>query len=50
LVRSDRGDDTGSSIVEHIAGVDDFEAAVTRWPARIALRQGARGVMKSWTE
>jgi hypothetical protein len=49
--------DTGDSIVEHIAGVDDFEvaeatyrAAVTRWPitttsalARTSamLRQGA---------
>jgi hypothetical protein len=38
------------SIVEHVAGVDDFEvaeatyrAAVVRWPrARITLRQGAR--------
>jgi hypothetical protein len=33
------GDDTGESIVEHLAGVDDFEvaeatyrAAVARWP------------------
>jgi len=32
-------DDTGDNIVEHVAGVDDFEvvvatywAAVTRWP------------------
>jgi hypothetical protein len=40
-------DDTGDSIVEHVAGVDDFEvaeatyrAAVARWPAaRITLRQ-----------
>jgi hypothetical protein len=47
-------DDTGNSIVEHVAGVDDFEvaeatyrAAVARWPAaRITLRQGARVVMK----
>ena len=38
------------SIVEHVAGVDDFEvaeatyrAAVARWPrARITLRKGAR--------
>ena len=44
--------------IEHVAGVDDFEvavatywAAVARWPkARITLRQGARVVMKTWTE
>ena len=43
-------DEKGDSIVEHVAGVDDFEvaeatyrAAVARWPAaRITLRQGAR--------
>jgi hypothetical protein len=42
--------DPGVSIVEHVAGVDDFEvaeatyrAAILRWPAaRITLRQGAR--------
>jgi hypothetical protein len=41
---------TPTLIVEHVAGVDDFEvaeatygAAVARWPAaRITLRQGAR--------
>jgi len=57
-MRSGRGDATGNSIVEHIAGIEDFEvaeatyrAAVARWPAaRITLRQGARVVMKSWTE
>ena len=46
-----------NSILEHIAGIDDFEvaeatyrSAVARWPrARIRLRQGARVVMKSWT-
>jgi hypothetical protein len=45
-------DDPGVSIVEHLAGVDDFEvaeatyrAAVARWPrARITLRQGIRVV------
>jgi hypothetical protein len=45
-------DNTGDSILEHVAGVDDFEvaeatyrAAVARWPAaRITLRQGARVV------
>ena len=50
--RVDIWDDTGDSIVEHVAGVDDFEvaeaayrAAVARWPlARITLRQGARVV------
>ena len=59
MVRSGRGgDDTANGIVEHIAGIEDFEvaeatyrAAVARWPAaRIMLRQGARVVMKSWTE
>jgi hypothetical protein len=48
-------DDTGDSIGEHIAGVDDLEvaeatyrAAVARWPtARITLRQGARVVLES---
>jgi hypothetical protein len=56
--RVDIWDDTGDSIVKHVAGVDDFEVAeatyrpaVARWPAaRITLRQGARVVMKSWTE
>src|SRR5262245_50693158 len=50
--RVDIWDDTGNSIVEHVAGVDDFEvaeatyrAAVARWPAaRITLRQGIRVV------
>jgi hypothetical protein len=48
-------DDVGGSIVEHVAGVDDFEvaevtdrAAVARWPkARIMLRQDARVVHDS---
>jgi len=56
--RVDIWDHTGNSIVEHVAGVNDFEvavatyrAAVARWPAaRITLRQGARVVMKTWTE
>jgi hypothetical protein len=45
--RVDIWDDTGDSIVEHVAGIDDFEvaeatsAAVARWPrARIILRPG----------
>jgi hypothetical protein len=50
--RVDIWDDTGNSIVDHVAGVDDFEVAeatyravVVRWPrARITLRQGIRVV------
>jgi hypothetical protein len=50
--RVDIWDDTGDSILEHVAGVEDFEvaeatyrAAVARWPAaRITLRQGIRVV------
>ena len=56
--RVDVWDSAANGIVEHIAGIDDFEvaeatywAAVARWPAgRITLRQGARVAMKSWTE
>ena len=50
-------DDTGDSIVEHVAGVDDFRggrgdlpgsSSAARWPlARITLRQGARVVHES---
>jgi len=45
--RVDVWDDTGNSIVEHVAGVDEAtsRAAVARWPAaRITLRQGIRVV------
>jgi hypothetical protein len=53
--RVDIWDADANSIVEHVAGVDDFEvaeathrAAVVRWPAaRITLRQGARIVHES---
>jgi hypothetical protein len=53
--RIDIWDDTGDSIVEYVAGVDDFEvaeatyrAAIARWPAaRIILRQGTRVVHES---
>ena len=53
--RIDVWDDAGLSIVEHVAGVGDFEvaeatyrAAVVRWPkARITLRQGARVLYES---
>jgi len=56
--RVDIWDCAANSIVEQIAGIDDFDvaeatyrAAVARWPAaRITLRQGARVVMKSWAE
>jgi len=55
--RVDVWDSAANRIVEHIAGIDDFEvaqatywAAVARWPkARLTLRQGARVVMKNWT-
>jgi hypothetical protein len=55
--RIDIWDDTGNSIVEHVAGVDDFEvaeatyrAAILRWPkARITLRQGIRVVERRRT-
>jgi hypothetical protein len=48
-------DDTGDRIVEHVAGVDDFEvaeatyrAAVARWPGTpITLRHGARAIEDS---
>jgi hypothetical protein len=48
--RMDIWNESVDSIVEHVAGVDDFEvaeatyrAAVARWPAaRITLRQGIR--------
>jgi hypothetical protein len=53
-----RSGSAATSILEHVAGIDDFEvaeatyrAAVARWPAaQITLRQGARVVMKTWTE
>jgi len=52
VFRIDIWDATGNSIVEHVAGVDDFEiaeatyrAALLRWPrARITLLQGIRVV------
>jgi hypothetical protein len=50
--RVDIWDNVSENVIEHVAGVDDFEVAsatyrnaVTRWPAaRIILRQGARVV------
>src|SRR5262245_877018 len=55
--RVDVWDSAANSILDHIAGIDEFEvaeatywAAVARWPrARITLRQGARVVRKNWT-
>jgi hypothetical protein len=56
VFRVDVWDSAANSILEHIAGIEDFEVAVAtyravaRWPkARITLRQGARIVLKSWT-
>jgi hypothetical protein len=54
--RVDVWDEAGDNIVEHVAGVDDFETAVAtyraaclRWPkAKITLRQGARVVVRNW--
>jgi hypothetical protein len=54
--RIDVWDGQGNSIERHVAGLDDFETAVTaywtacrRWPkAKIALRQEARIIEKSW--
>ena len=48
----DLWDAAGENIVEHIAGLDDFEiataayqAALTRWPqSRVILRQSVRTV------
>jgi hypothetical protein len=53
--RVDIWDDAGDSIVDHVAGADDFEvaeatyrAAVARWPgAPITLRQGTRVIEDS---
>jgi hypothetical protein len=53
--RIDIWDNVANGIIDHVAGVDDFEvaeatyrAAVARWPAaRITLRQGARVVHES---
>jgi hypothetical protein len=53
--RVDMWDASGENLVEHIAGVEDYQvaqatyrAAVERWPrAAIALRQGARVIEDS---
>jgi hypothetical protein len=53
--RVDAWDDEGANVIEHLAGVEDFElametyrAACQRWPAAaITLRQGARVIEDS---
>jgi hypothetical protein len=53
-LRVDIWDQTGNSIVEQVAGVDDFEVAVATYgaavalaAARITLRHGARVVYEN---
>jgi uncharacterized protein YdaU (DUF1376 family) len=56
--RIDVWDSSGDSLTEHLAGLEDYAMAVAAyWAAiqsrprdKITLRQGARVVMKSWTE
>jgi hypothetical protein len=58
IFRIDIWDSAGENIMEHVAGVDDFETAVaTYWAAvrrrpraKITLRQGARVVKRNWRE
>jgi hypothetical protein len=53
--RVDRWDQLGENILDHVAGIEDFqiaqatfEAACTRWPSEtITLRQGARVIEDS---
>jgi hypothetical protein len=40
--RVDIWDDTGDSIVEHVAGVDDFEVAEATYRAAVAREPRAR--------
>jgi hypothetical protein len=54
--RVDVWDTDGNNIVEHLAGLDDHAmavapiAVVAKPKEKITLRQGARVMMKSWTE
>jgi hypothetical protein len=56
--RIDVWDGSGDSLAEHLAGLEDFAmeeaaygAAIQSRPKdKITLRQGARIVLKSWTE
>jgi hypothetical protein len=58
VFRVDVWDDRANSIIEHVAGAEDFEVAVaaywaarSRWPkAAITLRQGARVLLQSWID
>jgi hypothetical protein len=53
--RVDVWDDAGVSIIEHVAGIDDYQvalatflAACQRWPGTpVTLRQGARVIEDS---
>jgi uncharacterized protein YdaU (DUF1376 family) len=55
--RIDVWDNSGDSLTEHLAGLDDYAMAVAAyWAAiqsrpkdKITLRQDARVVLKSWT-
>jgi hypothetical protein len=56
--RIDVWDSSGDNLAEHLAGVEDFAMAVAAyWAAiqsrpkdKITLRQGARVVLKNWTD
>ena len=56
--RIDVWDSSGDNLAEHLAGIEDLAMAVAAyWAAirsrpkdKIMLRQGARVVMKSWTD
>jgi hypothetical protein len=51
-------DNSGDSLTEHLAGLEDYARAVAAYRAaiqnrpkdKITLRQGTRVVMKNWTE
>ena len=56
--RIDVWDGAGDNLVEHLASLDDYGMAVAAyWVAvknrpkdKITLRQGARAVVKNWTD
>jgi uncharacterized protein YdaU (DUF1376 family) len=56
--RIDVWDSSGDNLAEHLGGLEDYAMAVAAyWAAiqsrpkdKITLRQGARVVLKSWTE
>jgi hypothetical protein len=44
-------DATGENLIEQIAAVGDYRAAVKRWPgAKITLRNRARVIEQSWED